>query len=59
MSWEEFKNWLTETQTEADIFANTNDGTVAEIEKALRAAAARFNRCSTTPRPRRRSSTRL
>ena len=36
MSWEEFKNWLTETQTEADIFANTNDGTVAEIEKALR-----------------------
>ncbi|MET4428627.1 hypothetical protein [Mycolicibacterium sp. 624] len=36
MSWEEFKNWLTETQTEADIFANTNDGTVAEIDKALR-----------------------
>ena len=36
MSWEEFKNWLTETQTEADIFANTNEGTVAEIEKAMR-----------------------
>jgi hypothetical protein len=36
MSWEEFKNWLVETQTEADIFANTNDGTVAEIDKALR-----------------------
>ena len=36
MSWDDFIIWLTETQTEADIFANTNEGTVAEIEKALR-----------------------
>ena len=36
LSWEGFKNWLTETQTEADIFANTNDASVPEIDKALR-----------------------
>ncbi|MEV4237355.1 hypothetical protein AB0J47_19505 [Nocardia sp. NPDC049737] len=40
MSWEEFKNWLVETQTEADIFANTNDATVQEIDKALRVQQA-------------------
>jgi hypothetical protein len=40
MSWEDFKNWLTETQTEADIFANTNDATVQEIDKALRVQQA-------------------
>lgn len=40
MSWEAFKNWLVETQTEADIFANTNDATVQEIDKALRVQQA-------------------
>ncbi|WP_458689393.1 hypothetical protein [Nocardia tengchongensis] len=40
MSWEAFKNWLVETQTEADIFANTNDATVHEIDKALRVQQA-------------------
>jgi hypothetical protein len=40
LSWEGFKNWLTETQTEADIFANTNDATVQEIDKALRVQQA-------------------
>ena len=40
LSWEGFKNWLTETQTEADIFANTNDATVPEIDKALRVQQA-------------------
>ena len=40
MSWEEFKNWLVATQTEADIFANTDDGSVQEIQKALRVQKA-------------------
>jgi hypothetical protein len=40
LSWEGFKNWLTETQTEADVFANTNDATVQEIDKALRVQQA-------------------
>jgi hypothetical protein len=35
MSWEDFKNFLVSGQTEADIFANTNDATVPEIDKAL------------------------
>jgi hypothetical protein len=34
--WEEFRNWLTREPDGSDIFANTNEGTVAEIEKALR-----------------------
>ena len=40
MSWEEFKNFLVASQTEADIFANTNDATVQEIDKALRVQQA-------------------
>ena len=39
MSWEEFKNFLVETQTEADIFANTDDGTVQEIREGAASAA--------------------
>ena len=35
MSWEEFKNFLVASQTEADIFANTDDASVPEIRKAL------------------------
>jgi hypothetical protein len=35
-TWEEIKNFLVTTQVEAKIFANTDDGSVAEIEKALR-----------------------
>jgi hypothetical protein len=34
------QDWLTETQTEADIFANTNDATVQEIDKAVRVQQA-------------------
>ena len=40
MSWEEFKNFLVSTQTEADIFANTDDASVQEIQKALRVQKA-------------------
>ena len=40
MSWEDFKNFLVASQTEADIFANTNDATVQEIDKALRVQQA-------------------
>jgi hypothetical protein len=40
MSWEDFKNFLVSGQTEADIFANTNDATVQEIDKALRVQQA-------------------
>jgi hypothetical protein len=40
MSWEDFKNFLVSGQTEADIFANTNDATVPEIDKALRVQQA-------------------
>ena len=40
MSWEEFKNFLVATQTEADIFANTDDASVQEIRKALRVQQA-------------------
>ena len=35
-TWEEVKNFLASTQVEASIFANTDDGSVPEIEKALR-----------------------
>jgi hypothetical protein len=35
-TWEEIKNFLVTTQVEAKIFANTDDGSVQEIEKALR-----------------------
>jgi len=40
MSWDDFKNFLVSGQTEADIFANTNDATVQEIDKALRVQQA-------------------
>ena len=40
MTWEEVKNWLVAQQTAADIFANTDDGTVQEIRKALRVQKA-------------------
>ena len=40
MSWEEFKNFLVANQTEADIFANTDNATVQEIRKALRVQQA-------------------
>ena len=40
MSWEEFKNFLVASQTEADIFANTDDASVQEIRKALRVQKA-------------------
>ncbi len=40
MSWEDFKNFLVSTQTEADIFANTDDASVQEIQKALRVQKA-------------------
>ena len=40
MSWEEFKNFLVASQTEADIFANTDDASVQEIRKALRVQQA-------------------
>ena len=40
MSWEEFKNFLVANQTEADVFANTDNGTVQEIRKALRVQQA-------------------
>ena len=40
MSWEEFKNFLVSCQTEADIFANTDDASVQEIQKALRVQKA-------------------
>ena len=40
MTWEEVKNFLVEQQTEANIFANTDDGTVQEIRKALRVQKA-------------------
>ena len=40
MSWEEFKNFLVANQTEADIFANTDNGSVQEIRKALRVQQA-------------------
>ncbi|HTV56468.1 MAG TPA: hypothetical protein VMI06_16340 [Terriglobia bacterium] len=35
LTWEEFKNWLVAQQTEAAIFANTSDGSVKGIQKAL------------------------
>ena len=40
MSWEDFKNFLVTSQTEADIFANTDDASVQEIRKALRVQKA-------------------
>ena len=40
MSWEGFKNFLVASQTEADIFANTDDASVQEIRKALRVQKA-------------------
>ena len=40
MTWEEFKNFLVPCQTEADIFANTDDASVQEIRKALRVQQA-------------------
>jgi hypothetical protein len=40
MTWEEFKNFLVAHQEEADIFANTDDASVAEIRKALRVQKA-------------------
>jgi hypothetical protein len=58
MSWEEFKNFLVANQTEADVFANTNDATVAEIDKALRVQQAFQQVLDDPERPRRRSSTR-
>jgi hypothetical protein len=39
-TWEEVKNFLATTQVEAKIFANTDDGSVPEIEKALRVQKA-------------------
>ena len=40
MSWEDFKNFLVSSQTEADVFANTDDASVQEIRKALRVQKA-------------------
>ena len=40
LTWEEVKNWLVTTQTQASIFANTDDGSVQEIRKALRVQKA-------------------
>jgi hypothetical protein len=40
MTWDGVKNWLVGQQTTASIFANTDDGTVQEIRKALRVQKA-------------------
>jgi hypothetical protein len=56
-TWEEVKNFLATTQVEAKIFANTNDGSYRKSRRRCD-CKRRFNRCSTTQRPRRRSITR-
>ena len=40
LSWEEIKNFLVRTQTTANIFANTDDGSVTALRKALRVQKA-------------------
>ena len=40
LTWEQFKNWLVAQQTEAAIFANTSEGSVKQIQKALRVQKA-------------------
>ena len=40
MTWEGVKNWLVGQQTTASIFANTDDGTVQELRRALRVQKA-------------------
>ena len=40
LTWEEVKNWLVTTQTQASIFANTDDASVQETRKALRVQKA-------------------
>ena len=40
LTWEEVKNWLATTQTQANIFANTDDASVQAIRKALRVQKA-------------------
>ena len=40
LTWEDFKNWLVEQQTEAAIFANTCEGSVKELQRAQRVQKA-------------------
>ena len=40
LTWEEVKNWLVTTQTQANIFANTDDASVQATRKALRVQKA-------------------